>query len=87
MNDDYHIYEIIQILNGIEHTVLKTDDPDKMAVKYTEMHMNGHNMIRLKVDGKVLTIRESDKLGYKKTLEARIRRDRKQNGIPSVRFW
>lgn len=58
------LYEIIIITCGKLEVLFKTDNLHELSNKYTHLMEHGHKLVRLRVDGRVLTIHESDKVGY-----------------------
>ena len=58
------LYEIILITCGKLEVLFKTDNLHELSNKYTHLMEHGHKLVRLRVDGKILTIHESDKVGY-----------------------
>lgn len=58
------LYEIIMITCGKLDVLFTTDNLRELSNKYVHMAEHGHKLVRLRVDGRVLTIHESDKVGY-----------------------
>lgn len=58
------LYEIIMITCGKLDVLFKTENLHELSNKYTYLMENGHKLVRLRVDGKILTIHDSDKVGY-----------------------
>lgn len=57
-------YEIIIINSGKVTVLFRTSSPRELSMKYSWMMEHGHRLIRIRADGTILTIHESDKLGY-----------------------
>lgn len=79
-----HLYEIIQIVCGVEHLVFRTQSHRELAYTYTKLHMADQNLVRIKRDGQTLTISESDRLGYRLSMERRIRKERRNHEVCRV---
>ena len=59
---ELHLYEIIIISCGQVSVLFKTCSHKDAAVKYLQLMEHGHKFCRIRKDGEVLTIHESDKL-------------------------
>jgi excisionase family DNA binding protein len=57
-------YEIIMITMGKIDVLFKTDSLYELSRMYTRMMERMHKLVRVRADGKILTIHESDKIGY-----------------------
>lgn len=57
-----HLYEIVLISCGQVTTLFKTCSHRELSRRYTELMEHGHKFIRVRADGEMLTIHESDKL-------------------------
>ena len=57
-------YEIIMISCGKIDVLYKTNSVRDLSATYSRMIEYGHKLVRLRVDGRILTIHESDKIGY-----------------------
>lgn len=58
-----HHYEIVLINLGELTVLYDTYSLRELSVQYTHMMERGHKLVRVRVDGELLTIHESDKLG------------------------
>lgn len=58
-----HKYEIVIISLGEVATLYKTDSLQDLSHMYIKMMEHEHKLIRVRKDGKILTIHESDALG------------------------
>ena len=58
------LYEIIMITCGKLDVLFATESLHELSNKYVHMAEKGHKLVRLRVDGRVLTIHESDKVRY-----------------------
>ena len=58
-----HKYEIVIISMGEVTTLYKTDSLQELSHMYIKMMERDHKLIRVRKDGKILTIHESDALG------------------------
>lgn len=57
-------YEIIMISCGKIDVLYKTNSVRDLSATYSRMIEYGHKLVRLRADGRILTIHESDKIGY-----------------------
>lgn len=58
------LYEIIMITCGKLDVLFQTENLHELSNKYVHMAEHGDKLVRVRVDGRVLTIHESDKVGY-----------------------
>jgi len=58
----HHLYEIILISCGEVSVLFKTTNHRALSARYIELLEHGHRYIRVRKDGEVLTIHDSDKL-------------------------
>lgn len=58
-----HTYEIVIISMGEVAVLYKTDSLQELSQMYIKMMEHEHKLIRIRKDGKILTIHESDALG------------------------
>lgn len=59
----YHFYEIVFISLGELTVLYQTESLKDLSRTYTHMIEKDHKLIRVRADGKLLTIHESDALG------------------------
>lgn len=57
------LYEIVCICCGKLEVLFSTHSPVELSHKYTRMVEQDNKLVRIRADGQLLTIRESDKLG------------------------
>lgn len=62
---ELHLYEIITITCGQVSVLFKTCSHKEVAVMYLQLMEHGHRLCRIRMDGEVLTINDSDKLANK----------------------
>jgi hypothetical protein len=65
MKTELHLYEIVLISCGDITVLYKTCSHQELSRKYTQLIEHGHKFIRIRADGKMLTIHDSDKLANK----------------------
>ena len=65
MKTELHLYEIVLISCGDITVLYKTCSHRELSRKYTQLIEHGHKFIRIRKDGQMLTIHESDKLANK----------------------
>ena len=58
------VYQIVLISLGKMDILYETNDPRELSQMYTRMIKKQHKYIRVRLNGQVLTIHESDKIGY-----------------------
>lgn len=58
------LYEIVIISLGKLYVLYATDNLAALSRMYTRMMENQHKLVRIRADGQLLTIHESDKLGF-----------------------
>lgn len=61
MKRELHLYEICVISCGDVTVLYRTCVHREAAVKYIQLIEHGHKFIRIRKDGQMLTIHESDK--------------------------
>lgn len=61
---DAKLYEIVSITLGNLDVLYSTESLKELSRKYTHLIEHDNKFIRLRVDGEVLTIHESDRIGY-----------------------
>lgn len=59
------VYQIVLISLGKMEILYETNDPRELSRMYTKMIEKQHKYIRVRMNGQVLTIHESDKVGYR----------------------
>lgn len=59
------VYQIVLISLGKMEILYETNDPRELSMMYTRMIEKQHKYIRIRLNGQVLTIHESDKVGYR----------------------
>lgn len=59
----YDLYEIVIICCGKLDVLFSTSSPIELSHMYIKMLEHDNKLIRVRADGELLTIRESDKLG------------------------
>ena len=60
-----HLYEIVLISCGEVTVLYKTCSHPEVARKYINMIEHGHKYVRIRMDGEMLTIHDSDRLANK----------------------
>lgn len=60
-----HLYEIVLICCGDVTVLFKTCNHQELSKRYVYLQEHGHRFIRVRFDGEMLTIHESDKIASK----------------------
>lgn len=61
MKSELHLYEIVLISCGDVSVLYRTCSHQELSRKYIQLIEHGHKFIRIRKDGQMLTIHESDK--------------------------